>query len=195
MKWGGGFKIQSWNDVWRVVSSIAIIIVIVFMLVDFINWRAALGIIKKDLPTEYQVVPHTFIRGYGYVPLLWRGNFSRFSFIDYKNPKPDLHDYIIVEFSGHNHLWIDVNLINNNLYLGEWIQTQNATEYIEDKREGWERIQQPFGTYCEVFLKMMPEKNKVLVVLFGEDRVFIRKFKCRVGGGNCGGGYTSYYWP
>ena len=189
-----GIKIKS-SEIKNWLIIIICVLIIIGFLADFVSWRQALNIIKKEMPIEYQAVPHTFIRGYGYVPLLWRGNFSRFSFTDYKNPRPDLHDYIIVEFSGHNHLWIDVNSINNNLYLGEWIQTQKATEYIEDKEEGWEKIQQPFGTYCEVYLKIMPEKNKVLVVLFGEDRVFIRKFKCRVGGGNCGGGYTLYCWP
>jgi hypothetical protein len=177
----------------RDVLIFIICLLIIGVVVDFINYKTILNTIKKELPTEYQAVPYTFIRGYGYVPLLWRGNFSRISFTDYKNPRPDLHDYLIVEFSGHNHLWIDVDSLGDNLYLGEWTQTQKATEYIEDKREGWEKIQQPFGTYCEVYLKI--EKDKALVVLFGEDRVFIREFKCRIGTGVCGGGYTSFYWP
>lgn len=193
MKWGN-FGIRSWDDMWKAVLSIAIVIIIIFMLVDFISWKTALDVIKKEIPTGYQIPTYTFLKGYGYVPLIWRGNFSRFSFTDYKKPTYPLHDYLIFEIEGHNHIWVDVDSLGDNLFYGNWKQTQAATEYIEQKREGWEQIQQPIGTYCEVWAKVNPDRKTILLFIFGEDRVFIREFKCRVGGGNCGGGYTSFYW-
>jgi len=100
MKRGGGFKIQSWNDVWRVVSSIAIIIVIVFMLVDFINWRAALTIIKENMPTSG--TGYTFVKGFGYVPLVWNGNIKgkitvKSSYEDAKIEQPMKISYWLIQ--------------------------------------------------------------------------------------------------
>ncbi len=170
-----------------------ICLLIMATIVDFIDYKSSLDVIKKEIPTGYQIPTYTFLKGYGYVPLIWRGNFSRFSFTDYK--KPTYHDYLIFEIEGHNHVWVDVDSLGDNLFYGNWKQTQAATEYIEQRREGWEQIQQPLGTYCEVWAKVNPDRKTILLFIFGEDRIFIREFKCRVGGGNCGGGYTSFYWP
>jgi len=43
------FKIKNWDDLWKAVMSIAIIIIIVFMLIGFIDWRTALDIIKSKI--------------------------------------------------------------------------------------------------------------------------------------------------
>lgn len=187
--------LRSWDDLWKALLSVAIIIVILFMLVDFISWRTALDIIKQEIPTGYPVPTYTFLKGFGYVPLTWRGNFSKFYLVDYKNPGDYLRDYALIKFQGHNLLWIDIDLIGENLFYGEWKQTEAATQYIGEKREGWEKIQQPMGTYADFWIKINPGRQTVLLFVFGEDRVFIREFKCRVGGGNCGGGYTSYISP
>ena len=66
------FKIRGWDDAWKAVLSIAIVIIIVFMLVDFISWRTALDIIKKEMPTSG--IGGKWIKGFGYVPFVWNGN-------------------------------------------------------------------------------------------------------------------------
>lgn len=190
MKWG---KIES-SEIKNWLIIIICVLVILGMLVDFISWRTALSILKQELPTGYHLpTQYTFLRGYGYVPLVWRGNFSRIYLMDYKNPTPDLHDYLIFEITGHNLVLLNVSSLGENLFYGTWKQTPAAAEYIKQKFQGWEKIQQPFGTYAEVYVKI--QDNKVLVVVFGEDRVYTRQFKCRTGEGRCGGGYVNYYWP
>jgi len=86
-------------------------------------------------------------------------------------------------------------LIGDNLFAGNWTQTAAATKYIEEKREGWEKIQQPVGEYCEVIVKVNPDKKTALLAVFGEDRVFVREFRCTVGKIGCGGGGVIYRWP
>ena len=176
MKWDEGFKIQSWNDVWRVVSSIAIIIVIVFMLVDFISWRAALSIIKKDLPTEYQVVPHTFIRGYGYVPLLWRGNFKRIS-IDTSGTPTSVGDVtdLVLQIGDHNPFWMHIKGGYGG-YTAKLIPDQKGGE---EYNQGFREI--------SVYVKVIPLRYyltdhyhcdvKMLIFAETEERHYLRQVK------------------
>ncbi len=75
-------------------------------IVDFIDYKSSLDVIKRNshrIPdTELYVFKRVWIRS---VDL--EGNFSRFSFTDYK--KPTYHDYLIFEIEGHNHVWVDVD--------------------------------------------------------------------------------------
>jgi len=49
MKWDG-FKIQSWDELWKALMSITIIIIIIFMLADFINWKLLWMSLSKTFP-------------------------------------------------------------------------------------------------------------------------------------------------
>ncbi len=48
MRWGD-FKVKSWDDMWKAVLSIAIVIIIIFMLIGYIDWKEALDIVKQNI--------------------------------------------------------------------------------------------------------------------------------------------------
>ena len=193
MKWGDSWKVSSWDSLLKALLVIIAVIVIVGMLVDFVSWRDALNFVKQKIPISGTA--YKWIRGFGYVPLLWRGRFERIYMVDYKNStRLDLTDNILFQFNGHNQVCVNLTQSGKAFY-GNWNATQAALDYIKEKRDGWEKIAQPFGTYCEVYVEVNYEKNTLFILVVGEDRIFIRQFKCKVGGGNCGGGYTTLYWP
>jgi len=185
------------NSLLKTLLVIIISIIAIGILVDFLFWENTFEFISQNIPTGYsQAVPYKWMKGFGYIPLLWRGRFERIYFRDYKNPtRPDIQkDNILFEFTGHDFIVVDLSQAGNTFY-GEWSATPAALDYIKEKREGWEQIAQPFGTYCEVFVDINYKANALLLVLFGEDRVYCRQFVCKIGGGNCGGGFVTLYWP
>jgi len=192
MKWGD-FRIANWDSLLKALLVIIAVIIIIGILVDFVSWRDALNFVKQKIPISGTA--YKWIKGYGYVPLVWRGRFDYIWFVRYKNPtREDLTDYISIEFAGHHSFRVYLgHLGDSKIGYGSWSATQAAIDYIEEKREGWEQIAQPFGTYCEVYVEV--HDDKLFVYVMGEDRIFIRQFKCRIGGGNCGGGYVTLYWP
>ena len=194
MKWGD-FRITNWDNLLKALLVIIAILIIAGMIFDAISWHDALDFVKQKVPISGPA--YTWIRGYGYVPLAWRGNFDYIWFVRYKNPtREDLTDYINIEFAGHHFFRVYLgHLGDSKVGYGSWNATPAAIDYIKEKREGWEQIAQPFGTYCEVYVEVNYEKNTLFILVAGEDRIFVRQFKCKVGGGNCGGGYTTLYWP
>lgn len=44
-----GFKIRDWDDLLKFVLIVAIVIILVYSLVDFINWKEAIDIIKQQM--------------------------------------------------------------------------------------------------------------------------------------------------
>ena len=73
-----GIKIKS-SEIKNWLIIIICILIIIGFLADFVSWRQALNIIKKEMPIEYQAQLHLFIKGYGYIPFLWHRNFKRIS--------------------------------------------------------------------------------------------------------------------
>lgn len=191
MKWGG-FGIRNWDDMWKAVLSIAIIIIIVFMLVDFISWRTALDIIKKDLPTNYQIPKTEYVKGLGYIPLIWRGNFQFIRVWIYNKPDSLHIDNILLKFTGYNQISINLEKISNNTFYGNYEMTESCKEYIARKLTGWEKMNQPVGEFADVYVRI--DGNKVLVLIMGQDRTYLREFKTTISQGNCGGGYYVYEW-
>ena len=192
MKWGD-FRIANWDNLLKALLVIIAILIIAGMIFDAISWHDALDFVKQKIPISGTA--YKWIRGYGYVPLAWRGRFKRIYMVDYKNStRLDLTDNILFQFNGHNQVCVNLTQSGKTFY-GNWNATQAALDYIKEKRDGWEKIAQPFGTYCEVYVEVNYEKNTLFILVAGEDRIFIRQFKCKVGGGNCGGGYTTLYWP
>lgn len=43
------FKIRNWDDLLKAVLSISLVIIIVFMLLGYIDWRTALDVIKSKI--------------------------------------------------------------------------------------------------------------------------------------------------
>jgi len=191
MRWGD-FRVKNWDDMWKAVLSIAIVIIIVFMLVDFISWRTALDIIKKELPTSWQPPSQEYIKGLGYVPLIWKGNFQYVRIWKYKNPHSMYIDNIFLEFKTYNPISVNLEKISDNLWYGNYVMTEACKSYIEERRDGWEKMNQPIGTYAEIYVRI--KDNKVLVLILGEHRTFMREFKTTLYEGGCGGGYTLYSW-
>jgi len=169
MKWGNGFKVQSWDDAWKAVLSIAIVIIIVFMLVDFISWRTALDIIKKEMPTEYQAQPYTFIKGYGYVPLLWRGNFKKLSVTALGTPdKIGEISYIVLQIGDHEAFWVSLK----NGYGDYHAKKSDNDWYNQDFVDA--------EIYCKVDAIEIKEdvaKVKVLLFIETEEKHWIRIFR------------------
>jgi len=57
----------------RNVLIFIICLLIIGTVVDFINWRTALDIIKKEIPMQGINVPAFInVKGFGYVPFVWR---------------------------------------------------------------------------------------------------------------------------
>jgi len=181
MKWGG-FKVQSWDDMWKAVLSIAIVIIIVFMLVDFISWRTALDIIKKEMPTEYQAQPYTFIKGYGYVPLLWRGNFKKLSVTALGTPdKIGEISYIVLQIGDHQAFWVSLK----NGYGDYHAKKSNNDWYNQDFID------------AEVYVHLEPIKYnnntcnvKMLIFMETEERHFIRQVNITMIYHSCTGSWT-----
>jgi|GEM_PF-5764876 len=74
------FRIHGWSDLLQVILSVAIVLIIVFMLVDFISWREAIDMIKKEIPTN-GLSSGKWIKGFGYVPFAWRGSLNAIFFL------------------------------------------------------------------------------------------------------------------
>lgn len=187
MKWGvSSTEIKNWMII------ILIVLIIAGMLIDFISWKTALNLLKKELPIEYQPPATEFIKGLGYIPLIWRGNFSYIRVWTYKTPTEKYVDNIFLRFGEYNLISVDLKKISDNLWLGQYTMTEAGKEYIKNKREGWEKMAQPFGEYAEIFVRI--NGDKVLIFVLGEDRTFVREFKCSSSEGGCGGGYRVYHW-
>jgi uncharacterized membrane protein YbhN (UPF0104 family) len=43
------FKIRNWDDLLKAVLSVSLVIIIVFMLVGYIDWKTAIDIIKQKI--------------------------------------------------------------------------------------------------------------------------------------------------
>ena len=69
MKWGGDFKITTWDSLLKALLVIIAVIIIVGMLVDFVSWRDALNLVRQKIPISGTA--YTWIKGY-YVPFVWR---------------------------------------------------------------------------------------------------------------------------
>jgi hypothetical protein len=174
MKWGG-FKIQGWDDAWKAVLSIAIVIIIVFMLVDFISWRTALDIIKKDLPISGPV-PSIFIRGYGYIPFVWHGNFKRIS-IDASGTSTSVGDVtdLILQMGDHNPFWMHIKGGYGD-YIAKLIPDLEGNEWYNQEFRG-----------ISVYVKVIPIKYyltdhyhcdiKILVFAETEEKHYLRQVK------------------
>ena len=65
-------KIKSWKDVQAIVLSVAVIIIIIAMLMDFINYKEAAGLIKSKVPTSGPNAVY-MAGGSRYVPFRWAG--------------------------------------------------------------------------------------------------------------------------
>jgi hypothetical protein len=166
-----GFRILNWDDAWKAVLSIAIVIIIVFMLVDFISWRTALDIIKKEMPIEYQAQPYTFIKGYGYVPLLWRGNFKLFSVTTFGTAERiDEISYIVLQIGDHQAFWVN---------LKKGYGTYHAKNESENENDWYNQDFVDAEVYAKVdAIEIKEEIAKVKVLLFieTEEKHWIRIF-------------------
>lgn len=58
--------------IFRNVLMFIICLLIIGTVVDFVNYRLTLDTIKKEMPTSG--IGYTFIKGFGYIPLVWNGN-------------------------------------------------------------------------------------------------------------------------
>jgi hypothetical protein len=165
-----GFRILNWDDAWKAVLSIAIVIIIIFMLVDFISWRTALDIIKKEMPIEYQAQPYTFIRGFGYVPLVWRGNFKKLSVTALGTPdKIGEISYIVLQIGDHEAFWVNPK----NGYETYHAKSGNENDWYNQDFVDAE-------VYCKVDATEIKEdvaKVKVLLFIQTEERNWIRIFR------------------
>ena len=181
MKWRD-FRIANWDSLLKALLVIIAVIIIVGMLIDFVSWRDALDFVKQKIPISGTA--YKWIRGYGYVPLVWRGNFQSVSLRRYTSTKPDKpHDYIIFEIGHKSSVWI---WLDRN--YGAWSQTTQDNDWYN----------QSFGDYCEIYVEekqISDTQGEVLLIIFGEDRFYVRKFKTKIVKGNCGGGFVSFYWP
>jgi len=77
---GEGFRIHGWDDLVKVVLTIVIVLIIVSMLVDFMSWREAINIIKREMPTS-GFTGGKWLQGFGYVPFAWRGSLNAILFL------------------------------------------------------------------------------------------------------------------
>jgi hypothetical protein len=196
MKWGG-FKVQSWDDAWKAVLSIAIVIIIVFMLVDFISWRTALDIIKKEMPAQGIYQPSIFIRGIGYIPFVWRGNFKQFYYhSNYEDQieKPYLigfqlgnHELFYIYPNGSN--WSDYHSKNEKLreqgIENDWQYQEFEDAIIYVKITSTKFYEKDYKKYCDI---------KILVFMETEEKHYFRTFNLTLERFNCGGGYWSGVW-
>ena len=187
MKWGD-FRIASWDNLLKALLVIIAILIIAGMIFDAISWHDALNLVKQKVPVSGPA--YTWIKGYGYVPLAWRGNFQFVSLKRFTSTKPDKpHDYIGFEVNHKKLVWV---WLNGN--YGTWNQTERDKEL--EQSNNW--CKQPFGDYCEVYVEEKQISNtqgEVLLIIFGEDRFYVRKFKTKIVKGGCGGGFVSFYWP
>ena len=118
MKWGDSWKVSSWDSLLKALLVIIAILIIAGMIFDAISWHEALNFVKQKVPVSGPA--YTWIRGYGYVPLAWRGNFQSVSLRRYTSTKPDKpHDYVIFEINHKNSVWM---WLDGN--YGAWSQTE-----------------------------------------------------------------------
>ena len=188
MKWGDSWKVSSWDSLLKALLVIIAILIIAGMIFDAISWHDALDFVKQKVPVGGPA--YTWIRGYGYVPLAWRGNFQSVSLRRYTSTKPDKpRDYVIFEVNDKNSVWM---WLDGN--YGAWSQTERDKEL--EQNNDW--YKQSFGDYCEVYVEekqISDTQGELLLIIFGEDRFYVRKFKTRIVKGVCGGGFVSFYWP
>ena len=159
-----GIKIKS-SEIKNWLVIIICVLIIIGFLTDFVNWRQALNIIKKDMSIKYQAQLHIFIRGYGYIPFLWRGNFKRIS-IDASGTSTSIGDVtdLILQIGDHNPFWIHVKG-----GYGNYIAKNSNQEFKE----------------ISVYVKVIPLKYyltdhyhcdvKILVFAETEERHYLRQ--------------------
>jgi len=94
-----GIKIKS-SEIKNWLVIIICVLIIIGFLTDFVNWRQALNIIKKEMPTSG--IGYTFIKGFGYIPFIWNGNIKgkitiKSSYEDAKIEQPMKISYWLVQ--------------------------------------------------------------------------------------------------
>ena len=187
-----GLKIKSWNDVLAIMLSIFILFGIIGIVTDFWNWKQAIDIIKKEMPTEYQAQPYTFIKGFGYIPFVWRGNFKRIS-VTAKGTPNNIGDltYVVLQIGSHEPFF--VNLKNG---YGDF-HSKELTE--DDLKSGNTWYEQEFKD-AVVYVKLTPisyddgAKVKVLVFMETEENHWLREVTFKMTYHSCGGGYWQGGW-
>ena len=68
-----GIKIKS-SEIKNWLIIIICVLIIIGFLTDFVSWRQASNIIKKEMPTSG--IEYTSIKGFDYIPFMWRFQFS-----------------------------------------------------------------------------------------------------------------------
>jgi len=71
MKWGN--EKNKAQTIFYYLGTVVLILVIFFMLVDYISWRDAIGMIKKNLPSDASVILQEGNSSVKWNPLRWRG--------------------------------------------------------------------------------------------------------------------------
>ena len=94
-----GIKIKS-SEIKNWLVIIICVLIIIGFLADFVSWRQALNIIKKEMPTSG--IGYTFIKGFGYIPFIWNGNIKgkitiKSSYEDAKIEQPMKISYWLVQ--------------------------------------------------------------------------------------------------
>ena len=201
-------KVDSWP---KVILRIAIMLIIFFMLLDFMDWRMALNDIEGEFPGGYSMLQAggdedgEVIEEFKYVPLVWRGRFS-YLYIETYDPaqraKEDQilkklnlignwfghNDTIEIKFKGYVSISIDLKG-SNGFFYGTYNMSPKAKRSIKDKKDGWEKLNQPIGEYAKIYVKI--QDNKVIVLILGTRKTYIRKFNTKV---SSSPGSTTYRW-
>jgi len=94
-----GIKIKS-SEIKNWLTIVICVLIIIGFLADFVSWRQALNVIKKEIPTSG--IGYTFIKGFGYIPFIWNGNIKgkitiKSSYEDAKIEQPMKISYWLVQ--------------------------------------------------------------------------------------------------
>ena len=170
-----GIKIKS-SEIKNWLIIIICILIIIGFLTDFVSWRQALNIIKKDMSIKYQAQLHIFIKGYGYIPFLWRGNFKRIS-IDTSGTPTSVGDVtdLVLQIGDHNPFWMHIKGGYGG-YTAKLIPDQKGNEWYN---QGFREI--------SVYVKVIPLRYyltdhyhcdvKMLIFAETEERHYLRQVK------------------
>jgi len=168
-------------------------LLVLCVIVDFINYKVQLNSLEQAMPTQGIYQPSIFIRGFGYIPFVWKGNFKRIS-VTGKGTSNSIGDmnYAVLQIGNHEPFF--VNLKNG---YGSF-HSRELTE--DDFRSGNTWYEQEFKD-AVVYVKLTPisydndgTKVKVLVFMETEENHWLREVTFKMTYHSCGGGYWQGGW-